>query len=112
LIFSNQINIYLEHSLRIKIIDLSEERAEGTPKSPSMKYTHYATKGIVTLVEGSIDDVIDYMNQQIMFHNEIKVAILCLDEYVEQIHAKIIARLGSIDCLETIGANLFFSYCD
>ncbi|BCR36399.1 L-threonylcarbamoyladenylate synthase [Mariniplasma anaerobium] len=97
----------IEDILSINIIDHSEIFTEDTPKAPGMKYRHYAPKGVVTLIDGSMKQVVDYINQQIKSQNDEKIAVLCPDEYCELIDLKNIFKLGSKNSPETIGQNLF-----
>lgn len=99
----------IEDVLAIEIIDHSEILTEDAPKAPGMKYKHYAPKGAVTLVDGSKEHVVDYINRQIQIHHDKKVAILCPNEYYDLLEAKTIIKLGSIESPETIGENLFSS---
>ncbi len=42
---------------------VKEEKEEGHPKAPGMKYRHYAPKGRLYLVQGNEGDVIRYINK-------------------------------------------------
>jgi L-threonylcarbamoyladenylate synthase len=99
----------IEDVLTIEIVDHSEFLTEDAPKAPGMKYKHYAPKGAVTLVDGSIEHVVDYIYQQIKLHRNDKVAVLCPDEYYDLLKSKNVYKLGSIKSPETIGENLFSS---
>ncbi|MFV0528301.1 MAG: L-threonylcarbamoyladenylate synthase [Lachnospiraceae bacterium] len=44
---------------------LPEEEARSKPRAPGMKYTHYAPKAPLTIVEGVPEAVVEYINQQI-----------------------------------------------
>lgn len=99
----------IEEILKINIINHSEQIVEGAPKSPGMKYKHYAPKGEVSLIDGSFDNVIKYINSQEIVQKNYKIAVLCPDEYVKHLHLKTIINLGSIESPEAIGENLFMS---
>lgn len=99
----------IEEVLNIKIENHSEILLEDTPKSPGMKYKHYAPKGIVTLVEGEKTNVIDYINVQAIAHKDKKIACLCPDEFEKGLNLDIVIKLGSMNKLEIIGENLFKS---
>lgn len=99
----------IEDVLSIKIVDHSEILTDDSPKAPGMKYKHYAPKGKVTLVDGTIKHVVNYINQQIQIHSDLKTAILCPDEYYELIESQHVIKLGSLHSPETIGENLFSS---
>ena len=99
----------IEAVLNVKINNQSDKDSFDSPKSPGMKYKHYAPKGIVTLVEGKKEKVIDYINNQSLLHPNKKIACLCPDEYEKDLKIETKIKLGSIDKLETIGENLFKS---
>jgi L-threonylcarbamoyladenylate synthase len=97
----------IEDVLSINIVDHSEILTDDAPKAPGMKYKHYAPKGVVTLIDGSMKHVVDYINQQIKSQNDDTIAVLCPDEYCELLDLKNKFKLGSINSPETIGENLF-----
>lgn len=99
----------IEKVLKIQIINHSEQIIEGAPKSPGMKYKHYAPKGEVTLIDGSFDNVIKFINNQEIVQKNCKIAALCPDEYVKHLHLNTVINLGSIESPEAIGENLFMS---
>lgn len=99
----------IEDVLKIKIIDYLEYNTKDTPKSPGMKYKHYAPKGNVTLVEGDFCNVVKYLNSLALLEKEMKIAVLCPDEYEKNLKLKTIIKLGSINNLDAIGENLFKS---
>jgi L-threonylcarbamoyladenylate synthase len=99
----------IEEVLKIKIENHSEKLLEDAPKSPGMKYKHYAPKGVVTLVDGESENIIAYINRQASLHKNKKVACLCPDEFENGLNLETIIKLGSINKLETIGENLFKS---
>lgn len=80
-----------------------------TPKSPGMKYKHYAPKGMLTIIEGSPTQVIDYMNQKIIESKEtgVKVGVLIPIEYVGLVEPDEIFMMGSLHNSKEIASNLF-----
>lgn len=99
----------IEAVLNIKIDNQSDRESNESPKSPGMKYKHYAPKGVVTLVEGERAKVINYINSQGLKHPNKKTACLCPDEFKKDLKLETVIQLGSMDKLETIGENLFKS---
>ena len=95
----------IEDILKIKILN-GDVSSISSPKSPGMKYKHYAPKGTVTLVDGSFDRVVSYLTEQSKNLQE-KVAILCPNEFAKHLYVENVYSLGSIQNLETIGENLF-----
>ena len=99
----------IEDTLGFKIIDATESKIENTPKSPGMKYTHYAPKGKMTLVEGNEKDVVDFINNEIKKHKKTKVAVIGAEEYLNQMDAEYKANLGHLSDLNEIGSNIFIA---
>ena len=95
------------------------------PKAPGMKYTHYAPKGELTIVEeksnDSINLSIDYSNKNDIYLvvdkiNELakakelqgyKVAVIASDEYASLYKCKNILVAGNSDKNETVAAKLY-----
>jgi L-threonylcarbamoyladenylate synthase len=92
-------------ALKMKIIDASSNQEIHAPKSPGMKYTHYAPKGKLTLVNGSFEQVIQYLHQQMII--DPNIGIVCPSEYADQLNAKHIFDLGSLSNIDAIGSTIF-----
>jgi L-threonylcarbamoyladenylate synthase len=99
----------IESILEHPVTDASKEEVKTTPKAPGMKYTHYAPKGKITLVDGLKEEVIEYINKAITILDHEKTAVICAKEYVSAIKCKHIFDLGSIDETEEIASNLFIA---
>lgn len=99
----------IESILEHPVTDASKLEITDTPKSPGMKYTHYAPKGKITLVDGLKEEVIDYINKAITILDHEKTAVICAKEYVDHIKCKHIFDLGSIGDTEEIASNLFIA---
>lgn len=86
------------------------------PKSPGMKYKHYAPKAKVVIVEGEIQKIAFKINQLVREYEskDIKVGILATDETKHLYPENLTVSLGSRLHPETIAANLFnaFRYYD
>lgn len=90
-------------------VDLVEK-----PKSPGMKYKHYAPDADVILIEGSsIEEIIEKMKVEIKNSNE-KIIILCSEETISSFENIDTMCLGSRNKPETFAKNLFYAFreCD
>ena len=77
--------------------------AEDGPKSPGMKYRHYAPEARLVLVTGDNEAVIGYINKIITP----KTGILCYNEVVEKINGGIIIPFGSAGDVAQAAKGLF-----
>lgn len=80
-----------------------------SPKSPGMKYTHYAPKANVIIVEGDLDKTVDKIKElKLNYEKENKkVGIISTDETMSKYTDFIVKCIGSRKKPETIAANLF-----
>ena len=85
-----------------------KEKAEDkeTPKSPGMKYTHYAPKAPVRILRGTVAEIENFLNSR-----PCKCGILTFDEINLNTDAEIIS-LGSIKNPNECARNLFRSLRD
>lgn len=95
----------IESVLMMNIVDASEHQVMNTPKSPGMKYTHYAPKGRLTIVNGEFQSILAYLKEQVILDSSI--GIICPTEYANLIQAKHLYDLGSLDHIQEIGAHIF-----
>ncbi|WP_195573714.1 L-threonylcarbamoyladenylate synthase [Paenibacillus sp. 1001270B_150601_E10] len=80
------------------------------PRSPGMKYTHYAPKGKLQLVQGDSDARVSEYIQQDMKRAKSrgeKTGILAFHEHIDRYEADVVAELGSLKHLE-VGANRLY----
>lgn len=79
------------------------------PKSPGMKYKHYAPKGDLTIVEGKSIDVIAYINNQIEIHTKEfkKVGVITNSEYLDRFNTDFVSSIGGKHNEIEIASNLF-----
>jgi len=84
------------------------------PKSPGMKYKHYAPKAKVVIVEGEIQKVAEKINELVKDYESrnIKVGILATDETKQLYPEDLTVSLGSRMNPETIASNLFNAFRD
>jgi L-threonylcarbamoyladenylate synthase len=94
------------------VVESSKETQAGkaAPKSPGMKYAHYAPQGILTLVSGSSTEQVALQIQhmidlaQAMGHS---TGILTCMEHVDLYHADLVASCGSLAQPDSIAQELF-----
>ncbi len=79
------------------------------PKAPGMKYRHYAPKADMTLVEGDMDKVVAYINEQTKKAEAEgkKVGIICTEESRAMYPEGNLEVIGSREHEETVAHNLF-----
>lgn len=79
------------------------------PKSPGMKYKHYAPKADVTVVAGELNKVVSKIKQLSEINTDmgLKVGIMATDETKNSYDSDFVVSLGSRKKLEIIAANLF-----
>lgn len=67
------------------------------PRAPGMKYRHYAPKGELTIVEGSFEAVIGYINRQTAAERERgeRTGIICTSESGPRYSADVVKCVGS-----------------
>ena len=78
-------------------------------KAPGMKYRHYAPKADMTLVEGDMDKVVAYINEQTKKAEAEgkKVGIICTEESRDLYPDGNLEVIGSREHEETVAHNLF-----
>lgn len=79
------------------------------PKAPGMKYRHYAPAAEMTLVEGEIENVVNYINAQVRAAREAgkRAGIICTEESLGLYPEGIIEVIGSRQNEESVAHNLF-----
>lgn len=79
------------------------------PKSPGMKYKHYAPNADMVIVNGQDLDVIEYINKSIEsdFKNNIISGIITFEENKDEFKQGIIKYIGKFNDYELISRNLF-----
>lgn len=95
-----------EISIDRTIIDSSSTQR---PKAPGMKYRHYAPKGQLTIVQGSQDKVVEYINtmtQKAVLEGK-RVGVIGTDSTRNLYDAEVVKSVGSRDDEKTIAHELF-----
>jgi L-threonylcarbamoyladenylate synthase len=85
-----------EVDMDVTIMDSSSTKA---PKAPGMKYRHYAPKGELVIVEGELDNVIEYVNSQASLHIKKgeKTGVIGSQGHIDRYHADSVKNAGAAD---------------
>lgn len=95
----------LEAVLHHRVLDQSDEQIDGSPKSPGMKYKHYAPQARLEVLYGSDQAVLRFLNQALV--REPMIGILGPHELLSQLTGGIQFDLGSRNQPETMAQHLF-----
>ncbi|MWC27268.1 L-threonylcarbamoyladenylate synthase [Paenibacillus sp. MMS18-CY102] len=90
------------------LLDESLEAA-AAPRSPGMKYTHYAPRGSMLLVHGEPDNVRAYIAEAVRAAKEQGeiTGVLTYDEHAASYDADVVISCGSLMKLETAAQGLY-----
>lgn len=90
-------------------VTIMEEAGGQPPRAPGMKYRHYAPKGDLTVVEGSPDAVVDYINRRAARDRAAgeKIGVLGTSEQQRLYRADVIKSVGSREDERSIAVRLF-----
>ncbi|OXS56495.1 threonylcarbamoyl-AMP synthase [Bacillus sp. DSM 27956] len=86
-------------------VDPSLKEGKGAPKSPGMKYTHYAPDAPVYLVDGTKEDVQRLVDEK--KEEGLKVGVLTTEERMDWYQADLILSAGRRDDLKTVAQHLY-----
>ncbi|PFA68240.1 threonylcarbamoyl-AMP synthase [Bacillus sp. AFS015802] len=86
-------------------VDPSLKEGKGAPKSPGMKYTHYAPDAPVYLVDGTKEDLQRCVDEK--RREGKKVGVLTTEERMDWYQADIIFSVGRRDNLNTVAQHLY-----
>nr|WP_173108324.1 L-threonylcarbamoyladenylate synthase [Bacillus sp. KH172YL63] len=86
-------------------VDPSLKEGKGAPKSPGMKYTHYAPDAPVYLVDGTRADLQRLVDEKKA--EGLKVGVMTTAEYLEEFEADLILSAGRRDDLSTVAHHLY-----
>lgn len=91
-----------------KVIGGKLNTSDEIPKAPGMKYRHYAPKGDLVVVDGNIDDVINYITKQINATGHKKqIGVICTTNFKEAFKGAFVYSIGEPNQEEEIASNLF-----
>jgi L-threonylcarbamoyladenylate synthase len=78
------------------------------PRSPGMKYTHYAPNAILQIVRGNREKIISYIKDRIEESpSSAFIGVLCSDETKSEYHGAHVISIGSVHRLDQGASNLF-----
>lgn len=79
------------------------------PKAPGMKYRHYAPKGDLTIVDGTEEHVLEYINAQVRLlrGRGKKTGVIATDTSVAGYRADVCKSVGNRDDEDTIARELY-----
>ncbi|MDQ0061945.1 L-threonylcarbamoyladenylate synthase [Paenibacillus harenae] len=91
----------------IESADASE--ADNAPRSPGMKYTHYAPRGELTLVQGEPDQVTAYIRAQVAKSKNSgeSAGVLAFEERIASYEGDLVLSCGSEASLEEAAHRLY-----
>ena len=79
------------------------------PKAPGMKYRHYAPKGDLTIVDGTAECVVEYINTRIAMHrnDNKRTGVIGTDASVKEYRADVCKSVGKRSDEEAIAKELY-----
>jgi L-threonylcarbamoyladenylate synthase len=95
----------VEAVLHQGILDHSESVVDGAPKSPGMKYKHYAPQAKLEIVKGSDDAVLRFLREAMT--RDPQIGILGPTELLAQLQGGILYDLGSRTHVDFMAHQLF-----
>lgn len=97
-------------------LDSNLVKSTEKPKSPGMKYTHYAPAGDVYVVAGKQENVSGWINEKIRQDKKsgLSCVVIAATEHLKQYPAGTAISFGSIGDPDEVAANIFrlFRDCD
>lgn len=87
------------------VFDRASLQTSDAPKSPGMKYRHYAPSADLYLVDGSFSFIQDIVNKRL--ESGTKVGVLTTDECKQDYHADTVLSCGTRSDLRTIAHGLY-----
>lgn len=99
----------IESVLHKRVLDRSVVTPTEVPKSPGMKYKHYAPAGTITVLYGEKDDILNYINTQISTNVTSKIGVICATELYDKIETSRKFDIGSMNNDAEVASNLFIA---
>lgn len=93
----------IEAILDKSVLDQSETMVNGTPKSPGMKYRHYAPKATLKVVKGKHENVVRFLKDAT--RNDLALIVLGPSEIIQELEGNKHLDLGTDK--EAIAQHLF-----
>lgn len=90
-------------------VTMMESLKNVAPKAPGMKYRHYAPKGSLTIVSGSTEQVIEYINEacEEAGRSGKRTGVLCTSETANRYKADCVKCIGSRADESTVAQGLY-----
>lgn len=88
-------------------IDPQVHHSVDSPRSPGMKYTHYAPQAEMIMVRGDHSKVLKKITQLMDEHKHLKCAIICADEHLQDYRGQHCLSLGSLANPAFMASQLF-----
>lgn len=107
---------YVTRQMLENVLDAVEEDSTmmrddsgQAPKAPGMKYRHYAPKGDLTVVDGTEENVVQYINAQIDLNRKDnkKTGVIATDTSVMHYHADVCKSAGDRSDEDAIARELY-----
>lgn len=98
----------IEEVLRRKVVDQSESHGDNAPKSPGMKYKHYAPMAVLQVVRGQTETVKSYLQTQTKLDPEL--VVLGPSHLVSTLIGDNHIDLGPLEDPSIIAKNLFSAF--
>lgn len=88
---------------------IKKPEGDFKPKSPGMKYRHYAPKAPLTIVQGKNEDVLEYIKVKSLELQKrgLRTGVMTVDENIDKYEEAYVLSLGSRKNPEIIASNLF-----
>jgi L-threonylcarbamoyladenylate synthase len=105
-------SVNFDPSILSNHLNVGDKEHEIIPKSPGMKYKHYAPLAEVIVIEGEIPKVINRINEMLIEHRGrgFKVGVLATEQTKEYYDCEDIISLGDREKPETMASNLFGAF--
>lgn len=86
-----------------------QARPEAAPRSPGMKYTHYAPRGAMQLVSGNANEVRAHIQAEVDAAQArgVRTGVLTYTEHADGYAADVVLGYGSLQRLETAAQGLY-----
>ncbi len=90
-------------------ITILSDKSGQAPKAPGMKYRHYAPKGELTIVSGSAERVVSYVNEKLKEAKALgkKTGVIATDETAALYQADVVKSAGKRSDELTVARRLY-----
>ncbi len=90
-------------------VTILDNDSKQPPKAPGMKYRHYAPKGELVIVEGTPENVVNYINEQTALHagKGERTGVIGTTETIRRYQADSVKDAGARDDLLSVAKRLY-----